>query len=155
MTLERTVKIAMTFISGIYASMQGDYITVLFLVGFAIILDLATGIIKAILTTGMSKEKAFKGVIKKFAMILGLLFGVLLDGAIPFVSQKAGIIIPFSMPFSMIIGAYIILTECISICENLYEINPKMLPNFIKKILTTAKDTLKGSNENDTIQGKK
>ena len=42
-------------------------------------------------------------------------------------------------PFGLIIGSYIVLNECISICENLYECNPDIIPKWIANLLKNAK----------------
>ena len=55
---------------------------------------------------------------------------------------RAGVELGVDMPFALIICAYIILTESISISENLLAINPDIMPKWIIKLLRGSKDKI-------------
>ena len=110
-------------------------------VATAIVLDLITGLIKAKASENdvWSSEKCRKGLFKKLASLLGMCFGFFLDWFIPYVLVYVHIELPFAMPFAMIICFYIVLNEAISICENLYAVNPETMPKWIVGLLTNVK----------------
>ncbi len=79
---------------------------------------------------------------EKLALLVGLFFGIYLDYAAPLLFVKAGLTLGVDMPFALIICCYIVLNECISIAENLYLINPDIMPKWISKLLKVAKDKI-------------
>ena len=121
-------------------------------VAAVIILDFATGLIKAKITgEGWESRKGTKGFWKKVALFAGLFFGIFLDYFIPTMLQFGiNYTLPFDMPVGMIIGVYIILNECISICENLYTCNPKIIPAWVAKLLKIAVDKVETAGEEKT-----
>ena len=56
--------------------------------------------------------------------------------------NNVGIEMPVTALFGMIFGCYIVINECISIAENLYMINPAILPKWIVKMLSAAKEQI-------------
>ena len=75
-------------------------------------------------------------------MFVGLAFGIFLDYAVATVLMQVGVNIGLEMPFALIICAYIIINEAISISENLYLTNPDSFPRWIAKMLKVAKDKI-------------
>ena len=73
---------------------------------------------------------------------MGLLFGIFLEYAASTVLLHTGVNIGIDMPFALIICAYIIINEAISIAENLYLTNPDSFPKWISKLLKVAKDKI-------------
>lgn len=109
----------------------------------AVVLDVITGLVKAKATgEGLSSDKATKGFWKKISLFMGLLFGIFLDYAASTVLLHTGVNIGIDMPFALIICAYIIINEAISIAENLYLTNPDSFPKWISKLLKVAKDKI-------------
>lgn len=146
-----TYKWLISTVSGAIAAFFGQYGLFIGLVAIEVVLDVATGIIKAKATgEGLSSEKARKGFWKKMALLVALAFGVFLDYAAAMVIIKAGVNLAIEMPFALIVSAYIIINESISICENLYLSNPDAFPPQIGKWLKVAKDKIeeKGAAEN-------
>lgn len=140
---EHTVKWFISVACGFIAAFFEHYGLFIILVVSAIILDFITGIIKAKVTDeGLSSEKAWKGFWRKMALLIGLSFGIFLDYAVNTVLVQAGIIININMPFALIIACYIILNESISVAENLYLINPSIMPQWISRLLKVAKEDL-------------
>lgn len=135
-------------IAGAVAAFFGQYGLFIVLVAVAVVLDVVTGLVKAKATgEGLSSDKATKGFWKKISLFVGLLFGIFLDYAAATVLVHAGVNMKIDMPFALIICAYIIINEAISISENLYLTNPDSFPPQIGKWLKVAKKEIeqKGS----------
>lgn len=137
------LKIILSAVAGAAATFFHQYGLIISIVVISIVIDCITGLVKAkISTEGWNSKKATKGFWKKFALLVALSFGMLLDFFIPTALTQIGITIPFHLPFTLIIGCYIALNECISICENLYIINPEIMPNWIINLLKIAKEDI-------------
>ena len=137
------VKTVLAFVLGVMATFWGKYGVVISLVSIAIIFDVATGCIKA--TTvgkGLDSRTGAKGFWKKIAYLVALGFGIFLDYGIPYIIA-AGVAfeLPFSLPLGATVGVYIILTESISVIENLYEIGMPF-PKFILNLLKIGKERM-------------
>lgn len=135
-------------ITGTFAAFFGQYGVFVALVALSVALDVLTGLIRAKATgEGLSSEKARKGFWRKMALFAAFFFGIFLDYAGTLVIIKAGVTIGIEMPFAMIISAYIIINEAISVSENLYLSNPDSFPPQIGKWLKVAKEEIeqKGS----------
>ena len=134
--IKEHVKIILSTILGIIATFCKAYGTIIAFVCFAIIFDVVSGVV-ASKASGIkiTSAKAHKGFWKKVGLLLGLFFGIFLDMFIPSSLSIINISIPFNMPFGLIFGCYIVFNECISICENIYRINPTILPRWIVSIL--------------------
>ena len=137
------VKWALSVASGTAAAFFGQYGLFVALVAAAVVLDVVTGIIKAKATgEGLSSKKARRGFWRKMSLFVGLFFGIFLDYAAAHVLGSAGVVMRMDMPFALIVCAYIIINEAISIGENLYLSNPDSFPRWIAKRLKVAKGTL-------------
>lgn len=138
------IKIILSVVFGALAAFCKQYYLIIALVAVVIVLDFLTGVVKAkLISEGWDSEKGTKGFFKKIAFLLSLFFGIFLDWAIP-IAFKSGlnITIPFTTPFSLVIGFYIIFNESISICENLYKCNEKAVPKWIVNLLKIASEKL-------------
>lgn len=134
------VKRLFSVILGCLAAFWGEYGLFLVLVAVAVVLDVVTGLIKAKATgEGLSSEKARKGFWRKITLFVALGFGVFLDFAAELVISSTGITLSVGMPFALIVSAYIIINESISIFENLYLANPDAFPKSVGRILKVAK----------------
>ena len=119
------MKILLSSVIGAVATFFSQYGLIITVVTIAIVIDCVTGLVKAKATAeGWDSKKATKGFWKKVALLVALAFGMLLDFFIPTALSQIGVTIPFNLPFALVVGCYIVLNECISICENLYKINP-------------------------------
>ena len=152
MNLIDYLKVGMSLLLGALATFCKQYALIIGFVAAVIILDFATGLIKAKITgEGWESRKGTKGFWKKVALFAGLFFGIFLDYFIPTMLQFGiNYTLPFDMPVGMIIGVYIILNECISICENLYTCNPKIIPAWVAKLLKIAVDKVETAGEEKT-----
>lgn len=103
---------------------------------------------------GIDSKTAKKGFFGKIALLFAQSFGVFLDIFIPKTIGAMGVSMNLKLPFAMIICAYIVINESISVCENLYKINPKALPKGVTKLLKIAKNEIEGG-KCDIIEQKK
>ena len=84
-------------------------------------IDVGTGVLKAIKNKELSSTKAREGIYKKASFILFIAFGYLADYAMAYVDMG------FNFPAAATICTLVIITEAISILENLGKINPEMV----------------------------
>ncbi|MEM1485717.1 phage holin family protein [Oscillospiraceae bacterium PP1C4] len=129
-----------SIITGWFAAFSDQYGSLSLLVCAAIILDILTGILKAKAAHSVNSKTRFKGFWKKLSLFAGLSFGYFLDFFELYLLSISNVVsFSFHIPFGTIIGIYIVLNECISICENLNDCGVK-LPAFILRALKTAND---------------
>lgn len=83
--------------------------------------DVFTGILKAVKNKELSSTRAREGIYKKASFILFIAFGYLADYAMDYVD------LGFNFPATATICTLIILTEAISVLENLGQINPDLV----------------------------
>lgn len=85
------------------------------------VIDVFTGVLKAVKNKELNSTKAREGIYKKASFILFIAFGYLADYAMDYVN------IGFNLPAAVSICTLIIVTEAISVLENLGSINPDMV----------------------------
>lgn len=85
------------------------------------VIDVFTGVLKAVKNKELNSTKAREGIYKKASFILFIAFGYLADYAMDYVN------IGFNLPAAATICALVIVTEAISVLENLGQINPDMV----------------------------
>lgn len=142
------IKVLFSFILGVVTTFFKMYGEIIGLVCFAIIFDIISGIIGS-KAAGMkiSSKKANKGFWKKVSLLLALAFGMFLDIFIPFALKYVDVVIPYNMPFGLIFGCYIVFNESISICENIYKVNPTILPKWVNNMLLDGAKAINKGNE--------
>lgn len=150
--MEKT-KWALSTLLGLILSFTQRYGIMIIIVAVAIVFDFATGLIKAKIQGEVSSDIGTKGFFKKMALLVCLFFGFFLDYAIPYMCTSINVKIPFETPFGLIICFYIVLNECISICENLYVCDPGIMPKWIVTMLKSAKGQIedKGGEANEDV----
>lgn len=89
-----------------------------------IIFDIVTGIIKALKNNGLNSTVMRQGFYHKIGELLAVGAGCLFTWG----SEKINL--GFRLPLLDVIGIYIILTEIISVLENIGEINPELKELF-------------------------
>ena len=139
---------------GLLATFTQQYGILIILVVCAIIFDVVTGVIKAKLSGTISSQAGTKGFFKKISLLVCLFFGFFLDYAIPYMFSRLAFELPFNTPFGLIICFYIVLNECISICENLYACNPDIMPKWIVNILLSAKQKIEDGASDEAVEEK-
>lgn len=85
------------------------------------LIDVFTGVLKAVKNKELNSTKAREGIYKKASFILFIAFGYLADYAMTYVDMG------FNFPAAATICTLIIVTEAISILENLGQINPELV----------------------------
>lgn len=85
------------------------------------LIDVLTGVLKAVKNKELNSTKAREGIYKKASFILFIAFGYLADYAMQYVNMG------FNFPAAVTICTLIIVTEAISILENLGKINPELV----------------------------
>lgn len=84
-------------------------------------IDVFTGVLKAVKNKELNSTKAREGIYKKASFILFIAFGYLVDYAMVYVNMG------FNLPAGATICTLIIVTEAISVLENLGQINPDLV----------------------------
>lgn len=85
------------------------------------VIDVFTGVLKAVKNKELNSTKAREGIYKKASFILFIAFGYLADYAMDYVNMG------FNLPAAATICALIVVTEAISVLENLGQINPDLV----------------------------
>lgn len=91
-----------------------------FAIAFMLI-DVFTGILKAVKNKELNSTKAREGMYKKASFIIFIAFGYLADYAMVYVD------LGFKFPAAATICTLVIATEAISVLENLGKINPELV----------------------------
>ena len=141
--MDEFYKIMISIITGLLASFTQEYGLLLAFVTFAIVLDVATGIIKVSCTDEVwSRKKASQGFWHKVSLFCGLALGIFLDYFIPFMASEIGISMGTGIHLSYVFGCYIILNELISACQNLQCCNSHILPGWVLKLLQSGAEQI-------------
>lgn len=121
------------------------------LVGAAVAMDLVTGVLASLISgEGLSRARAAKGVLKKLSLFAALLFGTFLDMFIPYAASQAGLKLSEGLVLSGVISVYIVVTECVSVIENVLRCNSGAIPAWVRSAFTAARTRLeKGGGKND------
>ena len=85
------------------------------------LIDVATGVLKAVKNKDLNSTKAREGIYKKASFILFIAFGYLSEYAMQYVD------LGFRFPAGVTVCLLVILTEAISVLENLGNINPDLV----------------------------
>lgn len=85
------------------------------------LIDVFTGILKAVKNKELNSTKAREGIYKKASFIIFIAFGYLAEYAMVYVD------LGFKFPAAATICTLVILTEAISVLENLGQINPELV----------------------------
>jgi len=109
------------------------------------LLDFGTGFIKAMMTHTVNSGAVGKGIWKKLSYLVGMTTGWALDFTVQgLLESAAGFTLPFDLPIGVIISCWVILTETISIFENLAECGAPV-PNFVVKFFKQKKEEIEQS----------
>lgn len=109
-----------------------DFLILPFIVGLFILLDIVSGIAQAIANKELSSEKLRKGAFHKFSFVIIICLAYLIDYGTGYVD------LGFNFPIVWPTCIYIILTEIISITENVVLLNPELRGSKLIKIFSSA-----------------
>jgi toxin secretion/phage lysis holin len=112
---------------------------VILVVGAAV-LDYITGVLAAARGGNLSSGSGLKGIYKKLALFCALALGFFLDAAIPALAAK-GLSAEIDLPFGLLIAAWVVLNESVSVLENLVACGVR-LPGAVSRVLKAAKGKL-------------
>lgn len=105
------------------------------------IIDYITGLTAAGQQQKIESKVAFKGVVKKLCYFIVVAVAGVVDWLITSGLSQAGINIKLSFAIGVLVTVWLIITELISILENLSKIGvplPKFLMTLIQKLKTTV-----------------
>lgn len=134
--MEERTKTILAALSGALAALSEDYGIILLLCCAFILIDLTTGLARAKIQGCINSAIGYKGFWRKMALVAALVFGMCLDMLMVYIAGPG-----FSSPIGKIVGLYIAINECISICENLVASGVK-LPRFVSAALAAARDEI-------------
>jgi toxin secretion/phage lysis holin len=147
-------QIAGAAVMGTVTAWLGIYWVPLVLIVAFLIMDYVTGFMAACKTCELSSSEATKGLLKKAGFIILTAMGFLLDFAVHwFTAHGLHYELPFNLPFGMVICAWVILTEAVSITENLYKLGVHV-PKIFLRFLKIAQEKT-GGNANETTKNEK
>lgn len=102
--------------------------------------DVLTGVLKAVKNKELSSTRAREGIYKKASFILFIAFGYLADYAMAYVD------LGFNFPAAATICTLVILTEAISVLENIGQINPDLV-KLIAPFLSALNNKKEGEHD--------
>lgn len=85
-----------------------------------IVFDFVSGFVQAVANKNVQSEKLRQGLFHKCGFVFAIVFGVLCEWAMSFVD------LGFQVPIALTICVYIILTEIMSVLENLGKLSPEL-----------------------------
>ena len=125
---------------GTAAAAFGRIGELLMLVFVFLLLDYITGILAAANHGELSSGAATRGLYKKSGFIIMIALGFALDTAISaLVLRGFALTMPFNLPFGLIMCAWVIFAEAISVTENLHRLGV-YIPTKILKFLKISKE---------------
>lgn len=128
-------------VGGFLCKMFGGYDILLKALIAFIVLDYITGVLKAIYTKTLSSETGFKGLIRKFLILIVVVVAVTIEG-----------VLGDAIPIREITITFFLCNEGISLLENASEFIP--IPEKLKSIFIQLRDKNVRNNmedkENDT-----
>lgn len=151
------VTFAQVALAGVFAAIgtMWDKIGWLILLwAIAMGLDYATGTLAALRNKEWNSDKAREGIWHKAGMLVVVVVAGLFDVAIRHITGAAGIVLPFDMLALPIVLSWYIITELGSILENAVKMGAENVPEWLKKGLKIAGDTIDKTGDT-AIGGKK
>lgn len=118
--------------------MDRTEIAALAIVGVMILLDYATGLIKACMQHDISSTKMREGLYHKAAFILTMALAEVIEHG------QAVVDMGFTVPVVIPAAVYITITEVASIIENLGQINPELKSS---RLLALFRSTMDGGEQ--------
>ena len=123
-------------VGGFLCKMFGGYDILLKALIAFIILDYITGVLKAIYTKTLSSETGFKGLIRKFLILIVVVVAVTIEG-----------VLGDAIPIREITITFFLCNEGISLLENASEFIP--IPEKLKSIFIQLRDKNTHNNEEE------
>lgn len=109
-------------------------IDIIIIVLIFIVLDFITGIINGACHKNVDSSKMREGLYHKLGYIFAIILGIAIEYAMNFLD------LGFTIPIVNAICIFIVMTEVVSILENIISINPKLNNNSFLKIFSKDKE---------------
>lgn len=119
------------------------------------IIDYATGLVAAkYRSEKISSYKSFRGIVKKVCMWLLVVVGGVMDWLITYAANNIGLPIKVSFVCAIVVCAWLMCNEIISVLENMIDIGVK-LPPFMMKLAKRIKGDIekKADTQEDNDDG--
>lgn len=119
------------------------------------IIDYATGLVAAkYRSEKISSYKSFRGIVKKVCMWLLVVVGGVMDWLITYAANNIGLPIKVSFVCAIVVCAWLMCNEIISVMENMIDIGVK-LPTFMMKLAKRIKGDIekKADTQEDNDDG--
>lgn len=119
------------------------------------IIDYATGLVAAkYRSEKISSYKSFRGIVKKVCMWLLVVVGGVMDWLITYAANNIGLPIKVSFVCAIVVCAWLMCNEIISVMENMIDIGVK-LPPFMMKLAKRIKGDIekKADTQEDNDDG--
>lgn len=145
---ENTIKlVTATVFGGLATYWHGLWIPLLVLL-VAVIVDYATGMVKAYYNADLSSKKGFKGIVKKISYFVVVAVGMGVDWLIEYALARTGIEYNGIFAVAIIVIIWLIINELISILENLAVIGTP-IPKFLLKLISKLKNSVEEKAESE------
>ena len=136
------LKILFAMIAGTLTAWLGDVWPLIAFVICGVVFDYITGVIAAGRERNINSQKATDGIYKKVGLLMLMLLGFGLDVALTyFAAEGLNFDLPMQLPFGLIVCAWIVINESISIIENLVRLEVP-IPRWLVSFLKIAQDRL-------------
>ena len=116
--------------------------------GGVVMCTIITGVRRRGCRTILSSKSRIKALCKKVCYLCLVAVGIVLDYVITYAGEQLGTSLDPGFLFGLVVSAWLILNECISILENLGNVGVP-LPNFLVKAVNRLRDTVEKETEDD------
>lgn len=131
-------KAGLTALLGILSAYFGIVAIPMLLLLILMLIDYGTGIAAAWMTGTLSSRKSILGILKKVGYLAVIALGMTCDFFIEYALSVIGQDVSVAYVVGLIIIIWLILNECISILENLVEMDVP-IPNFLSRFFNHLK----------------
>lgn len=140
--------LAAVVVGGISAYLRIMAIPLIILTGVMLI-DYASGMLKAWVNSELSSKTGLKGIVKKVSYLLVICVAAVADWLITSGLETLGIHTEVDLCFGLIVTVWFIINECISILENLAVLGVP-LPSFLATVICKLRSAVEKSSGIDS-----
>jgi len=137
---QKTLKGALSAFLAVAVNYAGIIAVPIIMLCVVMLLDYITGMIAAWKARELSSRRGTFGIVKKLCYLIAVCVGIGVDWLIYSGLQSMGVSLGVKVFFGLLVSVWLIITELISILENLQKIGVP-LPGFLGKILKRLKIT--------------
>lgn len=153
MTHENTIKAILTAALTALGAYMTNLLVPLFILIIMVVLDYATGMTNAWIHKELSSQRGIQGIFKKLGYFVVVVIAISIDYLIINFANTINIkMSPETTVISMLVTIWLILTESLSILENLDKIGTPM-PTFLKKLIEHLKQKTEETGDSDAESG--